>query len=61
MANSTQKFETIKRNEDHSIDFHYYESRARCSRAQTALELFRRLFSDKHTSLDEAAGTCLHH
>ena len=61
MSNSKQKLETIKRTGDHSIDFRYYENRARCSRAQTTIELFRMLFSDKHTSLDEAAGTCLHH
>ena len=60
MSHSMQKFEAIKRTDDHSIDYRFYENRARCSRAQTTLELFRMLFSDKHTSLDEAAGTCLH-
>ena len=61
MSDSIAKTETIKRTGDHSIDFRYYENRARCTRAQTALELFRMLFSDKHNSLDQAAGNCLHH
>ncbi len=60
MAPAAKNIETIKRTGDHSIDFRYYENRARCSRAHTALELFRMLFSDKHTSLDHAAETCIH-
>ncbi len=61
MSHSFENNDAIKRTGDHSIDFRYYENRARCSRAHTTLELFKMLFSDKHTSLDEAAGTCFHH
>ena len=61
MSHSYENYNAIKRTGDHSIDFGYYEKRARCSRAKTARELFRMFFSDKYTSLDKAAETCIHH
>ena len=59
MAKPSEKNSVYRHTESGSIDYQFYEQRARSLRSEAAWELAKRLFSGKKSSSEADFGGCL--